>query len=714
MKNPYSEGDRVSLLGPLDLYLKYCDEDPDYFASRLKEMYLPYIEPILAPLFHYGLIAILLPLNELIPLILADEEKLIQWRAFIKDMENSYIVFDNEDDFHTNVLKENHINPDHSAQDIWNIGMSYYDLMNMIWAITNDKVDKYLTINNALIGILTPGVYCYDIRAEFLALLDNPVLPNLLDELDNYSYYTHPFNKYEVAALKYIVKTFTQELGYQYMSLFRYGPHRVFKEANSEEALYQLSSKQLRDTLFFNSRIDDYITPSYLVSIDRLNTYVTNFNIRDYSNRSLGIVAPLLHQCIDENEAAYNLLLEILMVADKRFLNSDVSLLSLSRAVSMTRFEKRNLLMRHIIRIWDDQELPNVLIKTLKSIIGFFRFLSNEIPLRFQEKGLQSLIANADYYDRIFYRLYDHPSYGDDDIEALSTISPYIFENHAVVSRLELFFNTIQDTTLLFSTRLFALFRFKELFWTLDANTPPNIRIAIRACINKLANVVYPDSTIENEYPWYFSIKGEIFHVYSYSQQERLNELGRQLDTLSRDLPSFDTVQKYEKFVFFDKSERTEKEFKHLEERIEHVSIQATENTKAIMQLREEKREVIGIINRILIIASRDDEVCYFLFGVFVRQRDATLMLSESIHSTLKNSNLPTSERQALETFANMLEQVISKPEEYYKESFKRNFKDGFKALGDAMPFFSEVSSIYQAIRLFQAAVDDIEKLSNP
>ena len=103
MKNPYVEHDILVISEPFEHYLKLCNENMDDFVRHLKEKNISYIKPLLDPLFHYGLIDILLPLNELIPYLLENESLTQWWKETIKEMENNYIVRDFENDL-TNML----------------------------------------------------------------------------------------------------------------------------------------------------------------------------------------------------------------------------------------------------------------------------------------------------------------------------------------------------------------------------------------------------------------------------------------------------------------------------------------------------------------------------------------------------------------------------------------------------------------------------------
>lgn len=75
----------ISFLEPLEEYLKICNIEIDHFIYHLKVMDISYLRCYLNPLFHYGLVSILLPLNDIVPFILNDDDQRMLWKKMIKE-----------------------------------------------------------------------------------------------------------------------------------------------------------------------------------------------------------------------------------------------------------------------------------------------------------------------------------------------------------------------------------------------------------------------------------------------------------------------------------------------------------------------------------------------------------------------------------------------------------------------------------------------------
>lgn len=619
-------------------------------------------------------------------------------------MENSYIVCDFEDDFHATVLKSIP-----SGIDLPYIKItrnSYSGIMEMIWSTVNNRTGEYLKNNDNLIGFIIPGFFQDKLNTDFFALLDSLILPRLLNELDSDSKSIHPLNKYEKATLKLIASIISSELGWQYDGLFSNGLSHVFKEVPSEEDLYNLSNDKLMNLLFSKDSVDRYVSSSYLRSIDRLNNYVITFNIDDLSSRKLRMITPLLHQCIGEDDIAYDLLSESSITPDSLLKTSSYYLLSLFRAVSRTRYSDREKLVNIMVQIWNNNIIPGALVDTLKNITSFFRELSNEIPQRFQEESLQAIIDNANGDDKDFYSSYKYLILVSDDVKSLSVISPFLFENLAVVNRFEQYLIIIQNKSLRFSTRLYALSCFTGLLRTVASHIAYNPRISAKACLQYLIDGRLSELEIKEQFPWYSSIKNEIFYVYSYSQQASLKSFSEQIESLGKELPSFLAVQRFEKIIF-DGDKKYTNEIENIRAELASHSNALITHAKDIADINKDLQDSSIIIGHLLKFIINNETASHTLFEVFSEQIDLTKEFCDCIHDILKNNtSLSKEKKQSLENLYSLLDEVISNPEMHYKKASEKCFKDGISAFVDAFPGGSNVKAAIKVVQKIRQATE--------
>ena len=536
MKNPRHEGERVIFAEPFEQYLAFCDEKMDDFINYLLVMNTPEIKRFLDPLFHYGLIDILLPLNELVPYLLENEDQKNWWKELIKSMENSQIVYDFEDDFHSVITNSRYYLFNSPIDYIWDIRVNYRALMQWSWDTVKDKTLDTLINNKDLIGFIIPSLFSNALKRDFLSLLDVYTLPKLLSKLSEDISFTIPHNTNERAALKHIVRITTIMLDDFYYSLFMNKCYIILKAIDhSEKGFYKLQNDDLRRLLFLNSRIDDYINSEYLNRIDSLISYADIFKSDGIYDASFKLSSVLLHQCIGENDKSYSLLHEIFRKGSARIRYSAIYLIAAFRAVSQTRYDDRDKFRYEMILLWNNDDLPDSLYITLKSIVEFFRKFTEELLNRFHQKEFQVAIANVS---------------ADDDRKALYTISPYLFENFGVVNRLQQYVEIIKDKKRKFSERLYNLSLFRSLFESLVSHIGRDTRIDTRGCLQYMWMDQYPTLIKLDRGITEHLFKEEIFHVYSYKDEQRLKELNIQLKKSSSDLPSFVTVQMFEKLIF--------------------------------------------------------------------------------------------------------------------------------------------------------------------
>ena len=692
MKNPYFDGD-FSFAVPFEQYLHLCNAEMDDFINHLKDMNTSHIKTYLDPLFQYGLIDILLPLNELVPFFMDNYEQKEWWKKLIKDMENSNIVSDFDIAFHTVIRNSSYFTSNPCVPYIWRIKAGVDTIMNMTWDAIKDKAFDYLASNSSLIGIIIPGLYSYKLTADYLRFLSDYVLAQLLHTLNSSLSPVHPHNTYEKAALKHIVLKISQELGWRYYDQFRSNCSSILSRKEKEEDFYNLENDTLKDLLFTGKSIDDYVDSRYLDRIDKLNDYVNTLGISGFSNCALRTVSPLLHQCIGENDKAYKLLLESLLLPDSRFKSSDVTLLSFFRAVSQSRYDKRTILKNQMTLTWNSNIVPTRLVNTLNSIIGFYKSLSLEIPQRFKEEELQDYYDNADRFDKHFYSMYKGYPNGDDDLEALFFISPYIFENFAFVKQLELCVKIIEDESLQYSNRLYKLFQFSDLFLSLVSHINDCPRIEPKECLGLLWEDYDFTYITEKELSQVLDLtKDEIFNVYSYSQIECLKAFVETVYSECFVLPSFTAVKTFEKLIFDENT--LAKELRDLQ--------------KSVAETKRTLNDFYNVIVYLFRLILNYNDTYVLLISVFIEKRDATKQLSDCIYDILKqNKNLRQEQRQDLEDFYKLLDSVISHPEIFYNKRSKTKIKKGLWVMLDALPVISNTKNFVQAGTIIASAIED-------
>ena len=553
MKNPYFKHEDFAFVQPLEQYLSFCEENIDDFIVQLLDMNTTYIKHYLDPLFHYGRIDILLPLNELVPYLLKDDGQKNWWKSLVKSMENSHIVCDFEEDFHSVIVNSDYYSFYPEIPYIWRMKVDYSTVMELAWETVQYRALDNLLKNDDLMGFIIPGFFSNELKADFLGLLDVIVLPKLLSELDRDTSFTHLLNTNEKATLKQIVKIISSNLDYFYHGMFFSRCHIILEEIDSsEKRFYELQNDDLRRLLFIYGNVDDYITSRYLSSIDRLISYIEFLKIDGISD-SLKVVAALLHQCIGENDKANSLLLGILRGGSESIKYSSMNLVSVFRALSNSRYDDRSMFKSEMIHLWKNDDLPESLIITLRSIIKFFRKFSDELPERFLSEEYQRIIANASE---------------NVNEKALYIISPYLFENFAVVNRLQQFNEIICNKKNKLSERLYNLYLFRYLFESLVSHIGRYTRIDTISCFRSLWMDKYETSIEVEQAIKKLHFKKEILNVYSYSDEQRLKELYEQLKSNSSKLPSFVSVLEFEKLVFGDSEQQYAKNLDKLNESI--------------------------------------------------------------------------------------------------------------------------------------------------
>ena len=691
MKNIYT-GDEVVMLKPFEEYLQIINIKLDSFYNYIKEKNEECLRDLLKPLFHYGMISILVPLNEFSHSLL-DEDQFEWWATIIKQFNNYHIIFSHAEAFHNSAYKSNNVSKD--IPYAWSFSTSYANMQKMLWKAYKDHVNDYIIGDTSLIGLIIPRLYYNHLGSDCLHFLDMYILPSLISELDGDADFSKKLSLYEKAVIKILVRIISQELGWRYYTVLSNRTRSILQY--KEDDFYKLRNNEYRLLLFPNdgkSQIDGYVTGNWAVSIDKINNYVNLLSIPGFSTNILKHIAPILYQCAGLNEKATDLLLNLLRSSDEYIPKSDIVLIALYRAVAIERSDTRSKLYENMMTVWGTNDIPSDLLMVIRSIVCFCNQISDEIPQRFSEVGVNKLISTSNRFDELFYIDYKHSLSNPnvyDDINNLRLLSPLLFENRLVTYSMESLEAKINDQKLTYSDRIECIFIFYEIFSMLTYKYDTEPRIIPKRCLELLGI----DSPAD-------SFKDEIFKAYTYSQRAQLLSLHKQFLKVAGNIPYFSIVRVFESLSF----DNTNDSFK------ENVMGAINSHEKILRRLQQEIKDYGTVLGYFLEFAKDDDSFNTMMTNIFIRNPELTREFCDELYLICDNSpedNISREKAENLRSLGNLLEAAISHPDYYNNRITKEHFMNACEYIISCVPVASQALYATKAIRSLKKGIDNLE-----
>lgn len=689
------------MVQPFEEYLKYIDFSLDSFAECLEDKNDQQLERLLKPLMHYGMISVLVPLNEFYR-CLSKEDELPWWNKLIGDMDKCQILVGYEKDFHDLAVEHANRRNTFNIPYPWSYVTSYAKMQEMIWSIYKLPVESLIRTDRSLIGLIIPGLYQNHLDFKYLEFIDQNIIPSLVNILDNDLSCVHPLSKNEKAVIRIILRILTQELGWRYYSDLSQKVNLILHY--NEEAFYNLKSNEYKELLLpccRNCNIEGYVTVQWASNIERLSEYVDLLSMSGFSSGILKHVIPILYQCVSMNERATEIIIDLFKGSDDFIHKSDLLLIALYRAVVVERYDKRSMLYHNMLMLWGTNRIANTLLNVISNIICFCRQISDEIPKRFEQKSLDALIDSAEDEDKYFYYKYRTSSYDaddhDDDIGNLSRLSTLIFENHAMVAFMEGKWKEISDENNNYGKRIANMYLFYEMFSMLTYKYDYEPRIVPNNCLDLLGI-----EHTENEF------KAEIFDVYTYAQRRQLITLNNQYLNATKNLPYSRTVVAFEKLSFdagtseMAFKERIMQAIRYHEKEIEYHDRTIKYQGEKLEQLQDVNRERSYIMSFLLKYAQDDEEFNKIIKGVFIRNPDNTRELCDYIYDICKKNDSVLSWKKEdvdnLRLFGQILEETISNPSGYKNQISRESFLKALGYIFECVPGASTAFSATKAI----------------
>ncbi len=691
MKNIYT-GEEVVMLKPFEEYLRIINIKLDNFYNYIKEKDEECLRDLLKPLFHYGMISILVPLNEFSHSLL-DEDQFEWWTTTIKQFNNYHIIFSHAEAFHNSAYKSNRVFK--NIPYAWSFSTSYASMQEMLWKAYKDYVNDYIIRDNSLIGLIIPKFYCNRLESDFLHFLDLHILPSLISDLDGDANFSKKLSQNEKAVIKILLRIISQELGWRYYSELSNKTRSVLQY--KEDDFYKLRNNEYRLLLFPNdgrSQIDGYVTVTWAESIDRINNYVNLLSISGFSTNILKHIAPILYQCAGLNEKATDLLLNLLRSSDEYISKSDIVLIALYRAVAIERSDTRSKLYENMMTVWGTNDIPSDLLMAIRSIVCFCNQISDEIPQRFSEAGVNKLISTSDRFDKLFYTDYMYSLSNQnvyDNINNLRLLSPILFENRLVAYSMEILEAKINDQKLTYSDRIECIFIFYKIFSMLTYKYDTEPRIIPKRCLELLGI----DSPVD-------SFKDEIFEAYTYSQRAQLLSLHNQFLKVAGNIPYFSIVRVFESLSF----DNTNDSFK------ENVMGAINSHEKILRRLQQEIKDYGIVLGYFLEFAKDDDSFNTMMTNIFIRNPELTREFCNELYLIYDNSpkdNISREKAENLKSLGDLLEAAISHPDYYNNRITKEHFMNAFEYIISCVPVASQALYTTKAIRSLKKGIDNLE-----
>ena len=690
MKNIYT-GDEVIMLKPFEEYLRIINVKLDDFYNYIEEKNEECLRDLLEPLFHYGMISILVPLNEFSQSLLA-EDQFELWETILKKFNNYQIIFSQAEAFHNTAY--NYYNP----LDIpyaWSFSTSYANMQEMIWEVYKNNVNDYIIRDNSLIGLIIPRFYCNHLDSDYLHFLDLHILPSLISELDGDADFSKKLSLNEKAVINILVRIISQELGWRYYSELSNKTRSILQY--NEDDFYRLRNNEYRLLLFPNdgsSQIDGYVTVNWAESIDRINNYVNLLSIPGFSTNILKHSAPILYQCVGLNEKATDLLLNLLRSSDEYISRSDIMLIALYRAIAVEHSDKRSKLYENMMTVWGTNDIPSDLLMIIHSIVCFCHQISKEIPQRFSDVGLNKLISTSDDYDVLFYNKYKYSLSNpdkNDNIKNLRLLSPILFEKRVAAYYLESLEAEINNQNLTYSDRIKNIFIFYEFFSMLTYKYDTEPRIIPKRCLELLG--------IDCSQ---YSFKKEIFEAYSHSQRAQLLSLNNQYLKVVRNIPYFSIVRVFEALSFDNADDSFRK------------SVMGTLNSheQILRGHQQEIQDYQTVLGYFFKFAKDDEAFNTMMTTMFIRNPELTREFCDELYLICDNSLDDYFTRQKadnLKSLGKLLEEAISHPDRYSNGITKEHFLNALESIIYCVPGASQALYITKAIKSLKKAIDNIE-----
>ena len=691
MKNIYT-GEEVVMLKPFEEYLGIININLDNFYNCIKEKNEECLRDLLKPLFHYGMISILVPLNEFSQYLL-DEDQFEWWLTIIKQFNNYHIIFSHAEAFHNSAYIFKNVFND--IPYVWSFSTSYAHMQELLWSAYKDYVNDYIIEDNSLIGLIIPRLYCNHLGSDYLQFLDMYILPLLISELNGDADFTKILNPNEKAVIKILVRIISQELGWRYYSELSKRTRSILQY--KEDDFYKLRNNEYRLLLFPDdgkSQIDGYVTVNWAESIDRLNNYINLLSIPGFSANILKHIAPILYQCAGLNEKATDLLLNLLRSSDEYLSRSDIMLIALYRAIAVERSDIRSKLYENMMTVWGTNDIPADLLMIIHSIVCFCNQLSDEIPLRFTDVGVNKLISTSDRFDKSFYEDYklslSKPN-ANDDIKNLRLLSPILFENHLVAYSMESLEAKINNQKMAYSDRLEYIFIFYELFSMLTYQYYSEPRIIPKRCL-ALLGIDYPED----------SFKDEIFEAYTYSQRAQLVSLHNQYLKVAGNIPYSSIVRVFENLSF----DNADNSFK------ESMIGAINSHEQMLKRLQQEIRDYGTVFGYFFKMAKDDESFNTMITNMFIRNPKLTKEFCDELYAICVNSpddNISRKKADNLNSLGKLLEEAISHPDYYNNKITKEHFMNAFENIISCIPVASQAFYATKAISSLKKGIENLE-----
>jgi len=688
-----------TMFSPMRRFLALAKKDADTFLDSVQKKDESIIE-MLKILHHLGFYHILIPLYELVPYFLT-EDLLTWWSGKISELENYGQLTSILNIFHEKAVNYASKCFSIGGSYVWSFKSSVAIMEELLWDSYRDDVESFLEQNDkSNLGILIPGLYPRRLSEKYIVLLETYAFPCLIDMTEQYYDCRTVSNIYGTAAIKMAVKLYANELGWRYYTTFSDSSERVL--ALSEKELANMHYAEYKNILLYENgqgSITAYLSVQWIIQIRKLTRYAKKILLNDPDTDLLNCSLPVLMQCAGLNDDASDYLLGILEQMNIRDCSCEVFLLGLYRAVAIGRFDEHSKILSYMNAIFNSERISNDLIDVFEDILKFYKALSEELPKRFEKETLEELISHANEDDKRFYEVYlSYCEHKDDKyFKNVKWAYDCLFSGNKLISRFETQLNRMKDPGSKYSTRILHMQLLQGLFASLTSHLRQEVRIAVSSCLAYLG-INETQYTIENN---------EVFMVYSHSQHLRLIELAERLELEMAHIPSYSTVEQFERIQF----EGTE---------VTRQMIERIENGVRLNKERIEQMETVQKYNDIIhkyilkYTSDKDGTLNQMIMEALVNNKELTLEFCNSIHEICKNSetmNLPAENIELLKRIEILLESAVSHPEEYQNKIIQNEFLSAVKCFADCVPGAGNILSLTQGMRSLKKAFDTLGEM---
>lgn len=684
------------LFAPMNEYLKKNAIAPDYFLEKVSSGDTDYISQIIAPIFRFGMISIIIPFNEILRYS-PDLAQCDNWKRIIKEIDCARFVERMEDNFHSKIVSCYMFFDDYTYPVL---AETYAKIQSLLWEVCGYDAKKAFTENSNYLGLFFPSLFCHPLDKSVIESLNHKIIPRLCELFEKYYKTDIVLSKYEMSLLENIARTIAGEIGTKYHYTFSIATSRVLNY--SESQLSTLRAGEYKK-LFFDqdalTRIPDYCNYEWPHALLRLS-HICNCYIR--KDISLSIVAILLLQCSGQDEIASAALCELIEHQDfSEICDSKLIFVALFRAISKANSSEHDTLLFSMRAIWGDKQIPQSLLAVIQNIIKFYEDFSHEVTQRFNIDHIHEILNRNTFksthnHDEIeqwlFYRRYqiylenkseEYPS--SRDIKYIKWISDFLFENGQLVSLFLSLYNQITEKSNTYGYKLKFISEFYYIFCALTSHIESNIRISV-------ANLqpIFQIDRIE---------KYEIFDIYTDAQAETLKELRRSLIAETNHLPSYSTTCSYE-LLIFDGRNNQDDIYQEIQQRIDYIDSKYN-------NLLVEYHCAMDITSFLWRYALTDEALNDSIMKIFVNNPDITKEFCDYLDQIIYSNDYVQNQKNIpMLQLREALNDVVSHPEKYKGAMIKDSLKKAGESFLSCLPIISTATEGVKVLYHIKKAID--------